>query len=65
MEILAHICLVHRVALEMKWTGSQVTEIIILGWKVISSVTLEKSLFSGSIFPFKNEGIVAILLPGQ
>lgn len=35
--------------LEMKWTESQVTEVI-LGLQVISSVTLEKSLFSGFNF---------------
>lgn len=38
-------------ALEMEWTGSQVTEVVVLGLEVISSVTLEKSLFSGFNFP--------------
>lgn len=50
--------------LEMKWIGSQVTEVVTLGMQVISSVTLEISLFSGFSFPFQNEGSAATLLLG-
>lgn len=57
-----HVYLAHRMALEMEWTGSQVTEVVILDLQGISSVTLEKSLALVSVSLYENKKNTILLL---